>query len=385
MGMTLPVPTVTPGPLYATENNQAFTVIDGHDHSPGNGVPIPSVGININGDLSFNGYNLSTLRSTLYSNQSAPLALPTDLRSIYSVGGDLYWNNGIGQPVQITAGAALNAASIGGIGGDYTTSGASVFYTSAVLTYFFWSAANTTGSIDAGPITIRNNTINSFGVTINAYPTISANYNLVLPASLPGSGVKFLTVDSSGNIADVYDTDNTTITVTSNLLNVTTAGFVDNVTIQSTGNLIGVKPGSITYASLGPLNIQFSSSTGNLGQTASATYVDVNVPSGSFSVTITTTGRPVMIAVQADGTDAGYTEIAGAAPNTVGGIFRFVRDSTTLAEYRSDFSGNNQYNPSWTFIDVPAAGTYVYKGQIASLSGGSSWGIKYCRIIAYEL
>ena len=40
MGMTLPTPTVTPGPLYATEIVADLTTIDSHDHSPGKGAPI---------------------------------------------------------------------------------------------------------------------------------------------------------------------------------------------------------------------------------------------------------------------------------------------------------------------------------------------------------
>lgn len=384
MGMTLPTPTVTPGPLYATENNQAFTVIDSHDHSPGNGVPIPSSGININADLPFNSFNASLLRSTLYNNQSAPLVLPTDVRSIYSVGGDLYWNNGIGQPVQITAGAALNAASIGGIGGDYTTSGASVFYTSATLTYTFWSSANTTGSIEAGPLTIRNNTANSFGTTINANPTISANYALFLPAALPAT-TKFLTLDNAGNIAAVYDTDNTTITVTSNLLNVTTAGFVDNITIESTSNLIGVKDGSITPTKLSALGQQVSASSGAIGTTSNTTFVQLN----NLTVTITTSGRPIMLMIQSDGLgQESYLE----ADINASAWFRFFRssDSVEIGQYFFQHlvsPASTAFLPSsiLTCIDVNApAGTYTYQMQAKTL-GGQTVGLTRAVLVAYEL
>ncbi len=380
MGMTLPTPTVTPGPLYATENNQAFTVIDSHDHSPGNGVPIPSVAINVNADIPFNGYNASLLRSTLYNSQSSPLALPTDVRSIYSVGGDLYWNNGTGQPVQITAGNALNAASIGGIGGDYTTSGASVFYTSATLTYTFWSSANTTGSIEAGPLTIRNNTANSFGTTINANPSISANYAVFLPAALPAS-VKFLTLDNSGNIAATYDTDNTTITVTSNLLNVTTAGFVDNVTIQSVSNIISVKPGSLSQSDFGPLGQQTSSSCGTF-VTSSTVFVTVT----NLSVTITTSGRPVMLMVQSDA--SGTEAYAGASSTDPTYYQRWFRDSTTdVGQTRVRLGSAGTWElpiSSFTVMDTPSAGSHTYDLQIKTLPG-QSINMVNAVIIAYEL
>lgn len=377
--MTLPTPTVTPGPLYATENNQAFNVLDAHDHSPGNGVPIPSVGININGDLGFNGFNANLLRSTIYNSQSSPLALPTDIRSIYSVGGDLYWNNGIGQPVQITAGAALNAASIGGIGGDYTTSGASVFYTSADLTYTFWSSSNTTGSIEAGPLTIRNNTLNSFGVTINANATISANYSLVLPAALPGSGVKFLTVDASGNIADVYDTDNSTITVTSNLLNVLSSGIVDNVTTQSVSNLIGVKPGSLNQSFFGTLGQQVSTPSG-------VVFTASTVMLTELSVTITTSGRPVMLMIQGDPATS-YSYITSSTANSTFAQ-RWLRDSIdVVGSYEMFLAGSgNQYPCNvFTCMDYTVtAGTHLYEFQISTLPG-QSIGISNLILVAYEL
>lgn len=244
MGLVLPVVSSTPGPLYASENNQAFSVIDAHDHSPGSGVPIPSVGISLNADLPFNGNNATLLRSTRYVDQVAPISLGTDLGCLYISGGNLYYNNGIGQQIQITAGAALNATSIGGIGGDYSTSTASVFYTSISQTFTFWSDANTTANIDGGPLTIRNNTANSFGVTISADPSISGNYGLTLPQALPGA-IKIMTLDAAGNIAAVYDVDNSTIVVATNVIKVPAQG-ITNVQIANNTILPGNLDPSVT-------------------------------------------------------------------------------------------------------------------------------------------
>lgn len=252
--MVLPIPTVTLGPLYAYENNQAFIVIDNHDHSPGKGLPVPSNGVNINGDFPFNGFNAAFLRSTRFSDQVAPLSLPLDVTSLYTVGGNLYYNNGIGQQIQLTAGAALNATSIGGIGGDYATSTASEFYTSSDSTFTFWSAVNTSAALDSGSITIRpDNVPNAFGITISAPISLSADYGLTLPNALPGSGTKFLTVDSSGNIADVYDVDNSTLQVVSNTIQVVPQGITatqianNTITQQQLAANVGVAPsGAIT-------------------------------------------------------------------------------------------------------------------------------------------
>lgn len=197
MGLLLPDPTITPGPTYASEIDDAFDLVDSHDHTLGKGVPIPTNAININNDLPFNGFNLDTIRATRFNSQSAFLTLPADVNELYVVNGNLVFNNNLGQPVQITEGATLDATSIGGIGGDFGTSTASVFYTSADKTFTFWSNTNTPANIDAGNITIRNTTLNSFGITLAPDPAIAANYELTLPAALP-TQTSALEVDPSG-------------------------------------------------------------------------------------------------------------------------------------------------------------------------------------------
>lgn len=107
MGLILPTVSVTPGPTYATENNQAFTDIDEHDHTAGKGVPVPSEGISITSDLPFGSQNATLLRSARFVNNGSVLALPTDLGCVYEKGGDLYYNNAAGTPVQITLGSTV--------------------------------------------------------------------------------------------------------------------------------------------------------------------------------------------------------------------------------------------------------------------------------------
>lgn len=199
MSLLLPIPTITPGPTYASEEVTAFTTIDSHDHTPGFGKLIPTLGLNINNDLTFNDFNATILRSTQYQIQSAVLSLPTDLACIYSVNGNLYWNNNLGQPVQITSGAAIDATSIGGIGGDYATSTALLFYTSADSTFTFWSDTNVPANIDAGAITIRTVTTSPNGITINSPNALPASYDITLPSALPPT-TSVLTEDPTGQV-----------------------------------------------------------------------------------------------------------------------------------------------------------------------------------------
>lgn len=420
MSLVLPTPTVTLGPLYAFENNQAFTVLDAHNHTAGNGQQIPSAGISIDADLSFNSKNATLLRSTRYDDQIAPLALAADVRSIYVVGGNLYYNNGIGQPIQITAGAALNATSIGGIGGDYATSTASVFYTSVNSTFTFWSNTNTTASMDSGPITIRNNVASSFGTTIKAYPTLSADYNLTLPAALPGS-TKFLTVDSAGNIGDVYDVDNSTIEVASNVIQLKDGGITDvkinaAADIQGTKLLINSTPGTkLLDASVAGTKITPQTLTIDLmaamptGSTVAQDGFAVSASSGSFTssstsfvdvftITITTTGRPVMLQVQSAIASDGrvIANQTGAGVNTA--EVRFAFNRAGFGDVCIHDLGLTATKPAGTlYVVTPPSslgcfdytilgtpGTYTYTVR-AAVTGGSVVQVIDCILLAYEI
>ena len=200
MGLLLPDPTVTPGPTYATEEVTAFTTIDSHNHTLGNGAPIPSDALDINNDLPFNDYNATEFRATRFTSQSAALSLPTDVTELYVVNGNLFYNNNLGQPVQITNGAAIDATSIGGIGGDYATSTASVFYTSADGEFTFWSNTNITASIICGPISFSNDTLSAPSITFAPNSGITSDYQLTWPAALPVA-TEGMTVDPSGNVS----------------------------------------------------------------------------------------------------------------------------------------------------------------------------------------
>ncbi len=110
MNLDLPVPSVTPGPDWADSVNEAFDVVDTHDHTSGNGVPVPTAGISIDADLSLNSSSLIAVDHVNMDQQSAALG-PSVVDSLYDVNGDLYFNNGAGTPVQVTVGNAVNVSS----------------------------------------------------------------------------------------------------------------------------------------------------------------------------------------------------------------------------------------------------------------------------------
>ncbi len=109
MALIIPTVSVTLGPTYATQVNTAFDLVDAHDHTSGKGPRVPSAGILINTDLTFGGYSAVQLKTTSYQSQGSSLSSGTT-NAVYSVLGDLYWNNGGGTAVKITNGGALNTS-----------------------------------------------------------------------------------------------------------------------------------------------------------------------------------------------------------------------------------------------------------------------------------
>lgn len=363
MGLILPVPTVTPGPTYATENNTALTLVDSHDHSTGKGTPIPSNGISLNADLPFNNNNATLLRSTRYTDQGSALALVTDVGCMYIASGNLYYNNGIGQAIQLTAGAALNATSIGGIGGDYGTSTASLFYTSASSTFTFWSNANISASLDGGPITIRENILNANGITISSPTSLAANYGLQLPTALPAA-LSFLTLDTSGNIAAPGYIDGVTLSLVSGVFKVADSGV----------NTTQIATNAVTPAKLSAPNLVYGSTTG----------AGSGPPSGGFSnitsVSIAISGvRPVAVSVQWDGVSVANAANIDTAASTT------FKITGTLGDVEVFSVTPGRVPPGGFFcidnpITTPQTVTYTL-----SYSSAGSVTYSYIRLVAYEL
>ena len=350
MGLLLPTPTVTLGPLWATQVVQAFTTIDSHNHSSGQGVQIPTAGIALNADLAFNSFNATLLRSSRMVNQGSPLITATDLTCLYASGGNLYYNNAGGAQIQITAGSALNAASIGGIGGDYTTSTASVFYTSASSLFTFLSSPNVASKMLMGDIKLTDATVASGNaVTLRTVPSLASNYSLTLPPAVPGA-TAYLALDPTG---------------------------------------------AITSGRPFALNKILSSSCGYY-VTTSATMADVT----NLVVTITTLGNPVFLFLIADGSAAGSgagrigASNTNASANNASLEVQWLRGATILtsqiamglnapglgATSENAFVGCGCIN----YIDFPAAGTYTYKLQARSAGSTTTGIVANCVLVAYE-
>lgn len=195
MNLTIPVVGVDPGPQWATDIDTCLTLIDGHNHTPGYGVQIPSDGLNINADLPFNNNNAISLRAVRLQDQGTPIPATTpDLGELYNASGDLYFNDGVGNQVRITQGGSIVGTS-GSISGLVAPASAS--YNSISKTFVWQSGVNAAANMDNASITIRTTIAGANGVTISSPNSLPSPYTLTLPSNLPSANA-VLTITSSG-------------------------------------------------------------------------------------------------------------------------------------------------------------------------------------------
>jgi hypothetical protein len=356
--MSLPVPVVgqEPGPEYATDVNNCMGIIDSHNHAPGQGVQIDPTGLNINVDLTMNANNLIDVRSVRLDEQASAIAEAEDLGCIYNVLGDLFYNDGLGNQIQITQNGGI-AGTPGSIANLVPPASAS--YVAAQESFVWESDVNTPANLDCGAVILRKIVASSPGITLQVPVSLASDYTITLPA-LPASQ-KFMTLDSSGNISAPWAVDGASLEISSNTLRVKALGIQTSMlAAQSVSqDKLALKTLSSTTVAAGGIGISPSSGTQTLG---TGGEVDIT----NATITITTLGRPVVLKLQSASTSTGspsYMGIQGGGQLQIS----FFRDSTRLdvsqINSSNSFGGaTDEHAPgSFAFVDTPAAGTYVYK------------------------
>lgn len=394
--MSMPVPVVgtDPGPQWATDINSCLSILDGHNHSSGNGVQITPSGININVDLPFNNNNLTTARSLRLQTQSSLLALASDLGCLYRSGLDLFYNDGSGDQIRLTqsGGVAGSSGSIAGL-----ASPASATFNAGSATFIWQSAANVAASLDARNIILRNSSVSSKGLTLSPPNAMGADYTITLPA-LPGAN-NFLAIDASGNVTTVAAVSGgitgamiaSQTVAAANIVNAT----ITTSQISATAAIVGTQLSSsanILNSQIAIVNASQSSSCGSF-TTTSATPADIT----NLSVNITTVGKPVVISLMSLDTGGNSGSINYAVP-TGGGTQRLIITlrradvGNLVSQFWGVQSGNSnmimEYPAPGTFyIDpTPGAGTYTYKFQasVTQTAAGGSGAINNMVIRVYE-
>lgn len=391
MNLTIPTVGVTVGPTWASQINTVLNSIDAHNHTSGNGALIPTAALNINADLSFGSFNQTGVKSTRFTSQSLALSTASDKECLYSVNGSLYYNNSSGTAVQITSGSGLNLASVGSIGGDYGGGGvtASVTYNNTTKAYSFLQASSSTAKMAMGDILLYETATATNAVTLKSPTSLASAYSITLPAALQAY-TGFVRMTSAGVVQNDVQPDNSTVEVSSSSLRIKDSGVTaakiaaDAVTtvkiLNSNVTTAKIADGAITQAKREALNIQ---SVGPLNQSSltSTSWADVS----GASVSITTTGRPVMIVFPT----GGVTGSASASNLDIG--WRIVRDGsailTTAFKFSQTTTNSYFYTPGGmlnTLDDTASAGAHIYKLQYIKTTGTQAEVVDL-RMKAFEL
>jgi hypothetical protein len=278
---------------------------------------------------------------------------------------------------------------------------AGIFLTGAVATQIT--------SYSDGSVLTASQLNSEFG---NLYSTINAldNANIAsganispakIDAAIAGDGIAR---NGSTGVLEVND-DNSTLQISGDILSIKDLGVTLAKMAADSVNSSKIVDGAIVNADisasaaidrskLGAVGQQVSSSSNTFSHTTvGAPFVDVT----NLTVTITTTGRPVMIGMMPGGTSSSnngyvsFTRTGGG--NSAAAQLCFNRGGSCV-EYHgiggtatnASSSLNYRYPcSSFTMIDTPAAGTYTYKMQGQFTTGPGELEVRYCKLYAYEL
>lgn len=372
MSLIIPGVGTEPGPDFAYEYNSNLSLLDQHDHSPGAGIQISPAGIDINTSLPFNN-NFAT--SAAGMTFQAQLSQPSAVGTIYESGNDLYFVDGLGNNVRITASGAV-AGTPGSI--SNLVSPASASYVAVSSTFVWQSNTSIAANMDFGSAILRNITPNStFGLTLQAPASLSSNYSITLPA-LPASQ-KIMTLDNSGIMSAPYTVDNSTITIAANIIGIPASGITATQLATNSVTTAKIAALNVTRPKLEALGQQISASSGSFTGSAGARTGVTNL-----SVVLTTSGRPVRLELIGD-----YFGGVGVS-SAVQIQFGFNRDATALSAstvINSSPTGTVTIGvpaSSLAFLDVVGAGTYTYTCVYQVISTGTTANVTNCQLVAYE-
>lgn len=344
MNLILPTPGVDPGPAYAQENNTSFTLIDGHDHTPGKGLPITSASISITTDLSFLSHNATNLRATRFSPQASPIsAIAPDINELYVSGVDLYYNDGNGNQVRVT-----QAGSIVGSPGNITglpSGTAGVAYSSISQKFIFSSATSVPASLDAASAILRNISTPTNSITLAVPSSLAASFTITLPAAPPASD-SLVIMSNTGAL--------------STTLSPPTLVSVGTGSLSVTGNSL-----TLGTATIGTVNVTgtlgFNSGAATINQTSGLLGTSpIQIGGPGFAYLKPTSAANLLLNNVTTGIDAAIATTPGNAANIglylVRGLVSSAGTLTTGEGVSSSRTGTGRYtlNFSIPFQDIPA-------------------------------
>lgn len=222
---TLPTVGVTAGPLYAEDINDFLEEVKARLESN-----VTPSSITINDNLDFNQFEATDLGAAKFQNRTDS---PTGVAKVFVRDDELYFLDGAGRSVQMTLTGALNAAALGGIGGDYGGGDpASVYYTAASSRYTFTQDPGVNADIDVAAVLFREAAASANAVTIQSPAGLAASYALTLPASLPGS-TSVVTMSAAGVLAGSVNLVLATVACSSTIQGTVLTGTTGVVTAEA--------------------------------------------------------------------------------------------------------------------------------------------------------
>lgn len=338
MNLTLPVVSQTPGPTWASEINADLSLIDLHNHTSGNGALVPVAGLDINADLSLATHALTDVTKAVLLNQAAVATS----NAVYAKAGDLWWTNGGGTPVQITSGGSVFVGGTGNIGG-LPNGSAAVNYDNPSLSYQFLDSSGAAAGLLAGGAILDSVVLSPHNVTLNTSAGTSA-YTLNMPQTNV-SAVSFVLATPSGGQTQL--------------------GYLT----QSNG---------ITRQMQAAVGQQISSYSASAPVSSGGSVLN--------PVTLTTTGRPVVIGLQSPagvgtpsfirlqgdiaGTYSVSIGIAVSSASPPGGFTAGVYAYGTLSSYINSLATPFEVPVSTVHgvYSLPA-GTYTFQPTVSVTSG----------------
>jgi len=114
MALVLPTPGQRLGPTWASDINTALTAIDAHDHTSGKGITLGVSSFTIDADVNYNNsYALLNadyigLDETATPGTDFPAATKPSIIFSGGANGELYYNDGSSNQIQLTTGGAVN-------------------------------------------------------------------------------------------------------------------------------------------------------------------------------------------------------------------------------------------------------------------------------------
>lgn len=210
--LDLPTVSVTPSVQAYTQWNEAL-----QDLADVVSAKVLPSNITWNADLNLKpaatAYGVTGAQRVQFDALAGLLSAATYPATLYSFGGNLYYNDASSNQIQITTGGAVAAAAGNVTGASYGTGGKEVNWDDANATYRMRSGSTT----DAYASVSMNDALLNDGsgnfLRIGA-PAMAGDYTMTLPAAVPATSNSVLAMATSGAVTATANPTVTTLTTT---------------------------------------------------------------------------------------------------------------------------------------------------------------------------